>query len=169
MMAKTMLPIAMLLTLVLGALPAAADRRSHDKREPKIEKVAHKLVRATNELVAEAQDVRRHHRWRYTRALRSLYSLDRHAMAFSERVQRDGAYAHSTQREFRRLARAHREAESRVERLRRSERLQGDWARVDKLMGKLDTKLASLDSRHGRHREQARRYDRWRGAFAWNF
>ena len=91
MMSKTTLSIAMLLSLLLASLPAAAERRGHDKREPKIEKVAHKLAVATSELYAEARAAGRHQRsWRTRRALWSLSDLERRACAFSERVERYG-------------------------------------------------------------------------------
>ncbi len=172
MMAKTMLPIAMLLTWVLGALPAAADDRSRDRREPKVERVAHKLADATHELHAEAHDARRHRSWRHRRVVWSLHDLAQHARAFHHRVEHEGVYAHSTRREFRRLERAHETAQSRIEQLHHRGYLHHELARVDRLMGKLDTKLARLDRRHEGFRQHAWRdagRDRWRASFAWNF
>jgi hypothetical protein len=172
MMSKMTLSIAMLMSLLLVALPAAAEHRTHDKREPKLEKVAHKLAVATSELYAEARHGRPHHRWAVHRALFSLRDLERHASAFHQRVERHGVSAYETQREYRRLSRAHAAARYRVERLRRGDRLHDELARVDRLMAKLDTKLARLDTsrrqsrRHARHE---RRSDHWSAVFAWNF
>jgi predicted nucleic acid-binding Zn-ribbon protein len=172
MMAKTMLPIAMLLALVLGVLPASADDRSRDRREPKLEKVAYKLVEATHELHAEAHDTRRHRSWRQQRVVRSLHDLAQHARAFSQRVEHEGVYAHSTQREFRRLERAYETAQLRIEQLHHRGYLHHELARVDRLIGKLGTKLARLDRRHEGSRQHAWHdagRDRWRASFAWNF
>ena len=171
MMAKTTVSIAMLMSLMLVALPAAAEHRTRDKREPTVEKVAYKLAAATHALHAEAHDARGHSR-AYRYAVASLHDLDRSANAFSHRVQRDGIYAHTTQRAFQRLERAYETAVYRVEHLRHRRHLRDDVARVGRLMSRLDTQLAGLDRRHDRYRHHARydsRRDRWRAAFAWNF
>ena len=172
MMAKTMLPIAMLLTLVLGALPAAANDRARDRREPKLERVAHEFAEATHELHAGAHGARRHLSWRHQRVVWSLHDLAQHARAFHHRVEHDGVYAHSTRREFRRLEHAYQRAHVRIEQLHHPGYLHHELARVDWLMGKLDSRLARFDRRHEGFRHHAWRgagRDRWRASFAWNF
>jgi hypothetical protein len=165
MMAKTMLPIAMLLTLALGALPAAANDRS---RGAKVEQVAYELAEATHQLHAGAHHARRHHSWSHRRLVSSLHDLAQHARAFSHRVAHDGVDAYSTRREFRRLERAYGTAQVRIERLHHRGYLHHERARVDRWIGKLETRLARLDRRHERSRHHAGR-DRWRASFAWNF
>lgn len=174
MMAKTTISIAMLMSLMLVALPASAEhdeRRKRDKRETHAEKIAHSLKQATHELYAEARHSSRYN-WRYRYAISSLYDLERCARDFDRRVQRDGIYSYRTQRDFERLEATYHKAQYRVDRLRRSRHLRHELARVDHLMRKLEKKLARVD-RHGHgYRHHARvdtHRDRWRASFAWNF
>ena len=190
MTTRILLSIAMISSLLLGALPAAAEHPDRDRRDRKIEKVAYKLARATSELYSDAYHARPRHSRRYSRALRSLHELDRRACAFAERVEREGVRSRGTQRALRRLARAYDEARYRVDHLRRGRHLSKDLARLDEYMGRLETRVARVDGRGGRdardrhndarerrhepahHQGRYGRFDpaeRWHATFAWNF
>ena len=181
MMARMLLSIAIGSTLLLGALPAAAEHPDRDRRDRKIEKIAHQLARATSELYADAYNARPRHSRRYASALWSLHELDRRACAFAERVEREGAYSRGSERALRRLSRAYDEARYRVDGLRRGRHLRHDLARLDKYMGKLETRVARFDRRdvdrwrrgapadhHAWYGSRDRR-EGWHATCAWNF
>ena len=171
MMANIMIPMATMLMLVLGGLPAAADHRERDRREPKLEKVAHKLSRAANELYRDANRSRRFHRgWNQRAALNGFERLNDHACAFEERLARRGWYAPSTQAAYHRLLRAHDTAVRRLDRVDRRHRLNDEMARVSHLIQRLETRVARLERRDRRDRYAGwERHRGWRGTFAWNY
>lgn len=175
MMVKWMVPIAMFMALVLGGLPAAADHRDRDERKPKLERIAHKLTNATNELYREAAESRRFQRsYAHRSALRGLAALDENARRFEKRLARRGVNAYRTQAAFHELERAHAKAVVRLNRIDRRHRLHGELDRVTRLVNKLDTKIARVERRQDRrvaHRDARDRWDRrgWRGGFAWNW
>ena len=103
MKAMKLAPIAMILTLMLGVLPAAAEHRDHEGGEARLERLSHRLATATEELRDEVAESRRgrHFRQRYT--LRTLDRLERDAKKFHRRVERKGVYDRATRRAFRHL------------------------------------------------------------------
>ncbi len=177
MMVKLMIPMATFLMLVMGGLPAAADHRDRDRREPKLEKVASKLSRATSELYRDADRSRRFHRSRtHRKALRSFERLEHRACAFEERLVRNGFHDHTTRIAYRKLQIAHDSAVRRLSWVGDRHRLHDEMRRVNRLMDRLDTRVARVQRRHDRHdryawgdRDRDRGWRGWRGGFAWNY
>jgi len=151
MMTKMIAPIA--LALVLGALPAGAGSRDHERENGKLEKLAHGLESAAGELYRDAARHSRHRSWREWRALHALQRFDQRADRFLQQVTRHGIYHPRTEREFQQLERAFVTAEARRSDLRRARRLRDEFERVEQLMRKLDRRLAdrSDDERPRRH------------------
>jgi hypothetical protein len=151
MMTKMIVPIA--LALVLGALPAAAGSRHHERENGKVEKLAYRLESAAGELYRDAARKARHRSWREWRAMHALQRFDRRADRFLEQVVRHGVYHPRTASEFQKLESAFVKAQARRTDLRRARRLRDEFERVEQLMGKLDRRLARRgdDERPRRH------------------
>lgn len=168
MLKKTIVPIA-LAALVLGALPAAAARRSHEGGEHKVKALAHDLQQATRHLYRDAAHRRHYKRWSHWRAMRAVRHLDAQACRFEEYVERYGAADRRSRHEFRQLERAFQVARSRAEELPHARSLRDDFRRVERIVGRLDTRLASV---HGRSHERDRHHRRWDDRYArleWSF
>jgi hypothetical protein len=140
MMTEMIAPIT--LALVLGALPAGAASRHHERENGKVEKLAYRLERAAGELYGDAVRHARYRSWLERRALHALQRFDRRADRFLEQVARHGIHHPRTRRGFRRLEDAFVTAEARRSDLRRARRLRDEFERVDDLMRKLDRRLA---------------------------
>ena len=160
---KRLVPIAVALTLALGAFPAAAKHRSHDRPEAKLVRLAHELHEATSEVRHRAFESRRHRGFRHWRAVFALRNLDRDARRFHRTVEREGPYDRDTRWAYQRLEHSYGTAQHSFPRLRGKRRLHGDFARVERLMHRIDSRLARYDGRHRRndHRRHSR-HDRWR-------
>lgn len=170
-MEKT-IPIAVALTLVLGALPAAAKKRGHDRREARIERLAHDLHEAAASVYAGAFETRRYRCHRYWRAVSALERLDRNARRFHATVEREGPHDRDTRRAFQRLERSYGAARHTLPRLRGKRRLHRDFARVERLMHRIDDRLAQHPGQHrGYDRSRHRAYDRsrHRGRDHWRY
>lgn len=168
---KIIVPIAMA-ALVLGALPAAASQRPHEKRDDRTAQLARELQKATYHLYCRVAQRGHYRGWEHWRATGALRSLDHQARDFRARVDRYGADHHRTRHEFRELEEAFARARDRARGLHHSRHLRGDFERVAHLVHKLDTRLAAQvehrphdrdqrgrdDGRHDRHRHD--RYDR---------
>jgi hypothetical protein len=152
MMTKMIAPIA--LALVLGALPAGAASRHHERGNGKVEKLAYRLERASDELYGDAVRHARYRSWREWRALHALQRFERRADRFLEQVVRHGIHHPRTRRGFRRLESAFVTAEARRSDLRRARRLRDEFERVEHLMRKLDRRLADRTD-HERPRRHA--------------
>jgi len=163
MTTKRLVPIAVALTLALGAFPAAAKHRSPDRPEVKLMRLAHELHEAASEVYAGAFESRRHRGFRHRRAVFALRNLDRDARRFHRTVEREGPYDRDTRWAFRRLERSYDTAQHSSPKLRGMRRLHRDFSRVDRLMHRIDTRLVRYDDRHHRnaHRRHSR-HDRWR-------
>lgn len=160
MMTKMIAPIA--LALMLGALPASAGQRNHraeERHETKIETLAQKLDRATSELYSEARERGRYRGWRELRAVRSLRRLEYRAAVYENRVERHGAESRPAARAWRDLDHAYRVAAAQRDVVCRRRGLQDEFGRVDRLMEKLDRRIARLDSRDEPRRHASRRHD----------
>lgn len=150
---RTIAPIALALFL---ALPAAADHRRNDSRDDAGAKLADQLQKATAELYDEAAEHGRVHGIRAWRALHALRSLQARADRFEDHVARFGLGHPGTEYQLRLVADAYQTAESRRSGLHHGRRLDDEFARVDRLIHRLDHRLARRDE--GRHDE--RRYAR---------
>lgn len=163
-------PLAMALALALGALPASAEHRKQEKRDTQIEKIARALEKATGEVYREAVESQRPRRGPAQRtALRSLALLAHQADRFHDQVRDDGAHDRATLRAFRRLELAYAHARRGMPGLRTRAALHRDFRRVERLMGRLDTRIARIDVRADPRRYGSRRDRGPRGWFAWNF
>ena len=140
MMTKMIAPIA--LALVLGALPAGAASRHHERGNGKVEKLAYRLESAAGELYRDAARHARQRGWRARAAMHALQRLDHQADRFLEQVVRHGVYHPRTEREFQKLERAFVTAEARRSDLRRARRLHDEFELVGQLMRRLDRRLA---------------------------
>ncbi|MBW1683772.1 MAG: hypothetical protein JRS35_01790 [Deltaproteobacteria bacterium] len=151
MMTKMIAPIA--LALVLGALPAGAASRHHERGNGKVEQLAYRLESAAGELYRDAARHARQRGWREWQALHALQRLDQRADRFLEQVVRHGIHHPRTTHDFEQLERAFVRAEARRSDLRRARRLRDEFERVEQLMGKLDRRLVnrSDDERPRRH------------------
>ena len=147
MMTKMIAPIA--LALVLGALPAGAGPRQHERGNGEVEKLAYRLESAAAELYRDATRHGRYRNWREWRALSALQRFDQRADRFLEQVVRHGIHHPRTRHGFEQLELAFVRAEARRSDLRRARRLRDEFERVEQLMGKLDQRLAnrSYDTR----------------------
>ena len=152
---KNIAPIALSLSLMLGAGSAMADRRAHEKSEKRIERLALRLDDATSDLYREAVDHARYRSWREWRAVRALRIVERRADLFCTIVMRHGADSRRADRAFDELERAYGFATARRHSLRRGHHLRDDFARVDRLMKQVDQRIARFD-RHHDHRSHAR-------------
>ncbi len=167
MTAKTIAPMAMILALVMAALPAAADHGSKND-DRRIEKVARKLGKATDDLYCDLvySDLRRS--WNGWKALHAVRRLDRRAKDFYAHVDRNGFDRHARY-ELVALERAFHRADRRLDRVYLGRESRRDFRRVAKLMDRLETRVASYDPRDRRHRGDRRgeRHRRERVAYAW--
>ena len=166
---KNIVPIAMA-ALVLGALPAAASDRSHERRGDRAAQLARDLQKATYELYCRVEQRGHYHGWEHWRAAWALRSLDHQARDFRWRVDRYGADHHRTRREFRALEQAFARARHRARGLRHSRHLRDDFERVAHLVRELDTRLAAQaehrpHDRDYRGRDHDRRDHHRRGRF----
>ena len=152
MKAMKLAPIAMFLTLILGALPAAADHRGHGRANAGLERLAHELELATAELRDEVATI--HRGWRAHRrtALLSLNRLRHDARVFHRRVERDGAADRATRRAFRELEASFAAASERIPAVRHRRSIRRDFAQIAALMQRLETRMARIDHRHGGRR-----------------
>jgi len=160
---KTLVPIAVALTLALGAIPAAAKHRSHERPEAKLVRLAHELHEATSGVRRSAVAPHGHWSNRHWRALLALQNLDHNAHRFYWTVNRKGPQDRDTRRAFRRLERSYRIAQHSFRELRGARGLHRDSARVERLMHRIDIRLAQYDGRHrpSDHWRNGRR-DHWR-------
>jgi hypothetical protein len=161
MMTKMIAPIA--LALVLGALPAGAGPRHHERGNGKVEKLAYLLESAAEDLYRDAARHSRHRGRREWRALHALQRFDHRADRFLEQVVRHGIHHPRTRHGFERLERAFLTAEARRSDLRRARRLRDEFEHVEHLMRKLDRRLAEgtdygRPRRHAVVRPEARHY-----------
>ncbi len=177
---KTIAPIV--LALVLGALPANAERRSddddgirrrghetvrshesdayrshHERQEAKIAVLAERLDHATSDLVHEAVSRTRQRSGRERRALHALRRLERRADRYHARVERHGASSRRAEGTFEDLKRAYHAAAAYRGDLRRSRRVRHGFERVDEVMDKLDRRIAKLDRYEERRRHTSHR------------
>jgi hypothetical protein len=165
-------PIAMILTLVLGALPAAAEHRVHERYDTRLERLSHKLADATEELRQEVAESRRGWRLHKPYTLRTLDRLERDAKKFHRRVENRGVNHNATRRAFRRLEESFAAASDRISHRRFRRGIRHDFERVAKLMEKVEIRMARIDHRgdHRRHARHDRHHsDGWRvaGSFGW--
>ena len=140
MMSKMIAPIA--LALMLGALPAGAGPRDHEKGNGKVEKLAHRLESAAGDLYRDASRQGRYRNWREWRALHALRSFDQRADRFLEQVLNHGIRHPRTRHGFGQLEHAFVKAEAHRSDLRRASRLRDEFKRVEQLMRTLDRRLA---------------------------
>ncbi len=159
MTTKMIAPIA--LALVLGALPAGAGSRHHERGNRKAETLAYRLESASGELYRDAARPARYRGWRERRALHALQRFDHRVDRFLQQVVRHGVYHPRTRHGFERLEHAFVTAEARRFDLRHARRLRDEFEHVERLMRKLDQRLAyRTDSerpwRHGVVRSESR-------------
>jgi len=172
MKATKLAPIAMILTLVLGAPPAAAEHRAHERYDARLERLSQKLAGATEELRHEVAESRRGWRYHKRYALRTLDRLERDAKKFHRRVENKGVTHHATRRAFRHLEESFAAASDRISHRRFRRGIRHDFERVAELMEKVEIRMARLDH-GGDHRRHARHdrhhWDGWRvaGSFGW--
>jgi hypothetical protein len=163
MKAMKLVPIAMFLTLILGALPAAAGQRSQRSGDAGLERLSHKLVTATAELRDEMATSRRGWRIHQRYTLRALNRLEHDAKAFHRRVEREGVSDRSTRRAFRSLEASFAAVSERIPATRNRRVLRRDFAQVVALMEKVEARMARADHRRdGRHHARNGHTDRWR-------
>ncbi len=150
MLTKMIAPIA--LGLILGALPAGAGPRHHERGNGKLENLAHRLESAAEELYRDAARQARSRSWRERRALHALQRFEHRADRFLEQVVRHGTHHPRTRHGFEELEHAFVKAEARRSDLRRARRLRHEFERVEHLMRKLDRRLANqIDDKRPRH------------------
>jgi hypothetical protein len=145
MKASKLAPIAMLLTFVLGALPAAAGNRGHDRGDAGLARLSHGLAAATAELRDEVAASRRGWRFHQRHTLRALDRLERDAKVFHRRVENEGVYDHSTRRAFRHLEASFAAANDHFPARRMRHSIRHDFAQVAALMEKVEHRMARLD------------------------
>jgi hypothetical protein len=133
---------AIALALVLGALPAGAGSRHHERGHGKAETLAYRLESASAELYRDAARHARHRGWREWRALQALRRFDHGADRFLEQVVRHGIHHPRTRYGFEQLEHAFAMAEARRSDLRHARRLRDEFEHVEQLMRKLDRRLA---------------------------
>jgi hypothetical protein len=159
MMVKTLVSVALALTLgALSAPPAGAAHRSRERHDEKLAVLALRIEKASHQLYCDASESLRRGSWARWRALWALRGLDHQAQAFRRAVQR-GSGEHHMRQEFRELEWSLRIASRRLDHLRRSRELRRDVERVDRLMERVDRRLAFASehpSRHARHAHSAR-------------
>ena len=162
MKAIKLAPIAILLTLVLGALPAVAEHRVRQPGNAGFERLSHRLVTATEELRYEVASSRRGSRFHQRYTLRTLNRLQRAAEVFHNRVERVGVYDRSTRRAFRNLEASFAAASERIPATRHRRAIRHDFLQVAALMKRVETRMARIDhSRHGRGHARNDRHGRW--------
>jgi hypothetical protein len=168
MKAMKLAPIAMILTLALGALPAAAKPRVYERGHVGIEHLSHKLATATEELRDEVATSRRGWRFNQRYTLRKLSRLQHDAAVFHRRVERVGLYDHSTRRAFHELEASFAAANERIPAMTHRRSIRHDFLQVAALMERLETRMARLDHhRDGRGHAGNHREGRW--SIAGNF
>jgi hypothetical protein len=151
MLTKMIAPIA--LALVLGALPAGAGSRQHDRGNGEAVKLAHRLERAAEELYRDAARHARSRGLREWRALQALQLFDHQADRFLEQVVRHGIHHPRTRHGFEQLERAFVTAEARRSGLHGARGLRDEFERVEHLIRGFDRRLADQtdDRRPRRH------------------
>ena len=168
MLNRTIVPIA-LAALLLGGLPAAAAQRSHGGGEQKVKALVHDLQRATRHLYRDAAHGHHFNRWSHWGLMRAVRHLDAHARRFEGYVDRYGSADRRSQREFRELERAFHVAQLHAKETPYARSLRSKFRRVEHIVGRLDTRLASA---HGRSAERDRHHRRWDDRYArleWSF
>ena len=165
-------PMAMILTLVLGALPAAAEHRTPRRGDAGLERLSIELAKATEELRDEFTEGRRSRRFHQRYTLKTLDRLERDAKKFHRRVERNGVNDRATRRAFRRLESSFNAANERFPALKSRRGIRRDFARVARLMERVETRMAWIDQRrdhrrHASHDHQGDHADGWR--IAWTF
>ncbi len=166
----------LVLALSLWALPAAARDRHHGDhgRQPGHELQADRfadlpvqLERAAHRVHSRAEKFSRHRGWRQALALRALHRLDVQAGRFRERIERGHA---PTSWEMRQLLGSYHRAEARFDDLRRAKRLEGDFARVGRMVQRLEQRYAKRSRQHDRYAAQRpTRHHRSQVAFGWSY
>jgi hypothetical protein len=165
-------PMAMILTLVLGALPAAAEHRTPQRGDAELERLSIELAKATEELRDEFTES--HRSWRFHRpdTLKTLDRLERDAKRFHRRVERNGVNDPATHRAFRQLESSFNAANERFPALKSRLGIRRDFARVARLMERVETRMARIDQqrdhrRRASHDHDGDHADGWR--IAWSF
>jgi hypothetical protein len=165
-------PMAMILTLVLGALPAAAEHRTPQRGDAGLERLSIEFAKATEELRDEFTES--HRSWRFHRpdTLKTLDRLERDAKRFHRRVERNGVNDPATRRAFRQLESSFNAANERFPALKSRLGIRRDFARVARLMERVETRMARIDQqrdprRRASHDHDGDHADGWR--IAWSF
>ena len=164
------------LAVSLWALPAAAgdghDRdhgrhNGHELKADRFAEVALQLERAAHHVHARAEKFSRHRGRRQALALGALHRLEVQASRFRDRTER--GYT-PTSWERSQLLRAYHRAEARFGDLRAVKRLEGDFARVERAVERLDRVYA----KRSRERDRYAAYrpihrHRFEVAFGWPY
>ena len=163
MAAKRLVTIAAALMLALSAIPATAKHRSHDRSEKRLARLAYELHEATDAVYAGATLRCRNRCFWQWRALSALRRLDRDAGRFRHNLVRKGPDHRKTRKAFRRLERSYARARHTYPVLRRRGGLKDALVRVERLIHRVDHRLARSDRRHpGRDPLRHPRRDAWR-------
>ncbi len=150
----------LVLAVSLWALPAVARERHHGDhgRQPghelqadRFADLALQLERAAHRVHSRAEKFSRQRGWRQALALRALHRLDVQAGRFRERIERGHA---PTSWEMRQLLGSYHRAEARFDDLRRAKRLEGDFARVGRMVQRLEQRYARRSRQHDRYAAQ---------------
>ena len=164
----------LVLAVSCWVLPAAAESRHHDDRgryqghERKADRFAElalQLERAAHHVHSRAEKYSHHRGWRQARALHALHRLDVQARRFSGRVER--GYT-PTAWEMRQLLRSYHRAERRFDGLHAATHLEGDLARVERAVRRLEQVYANLSHERNQHAAlRPIRRHRFALAFGW--
>lgn len=166
----------LVLALSLWALPAAAGERhdrdhgrheGHEMKADRFAEPAAQLERAAHRVHERAEKFSRQRGWRQRLALRALHRLDVQARRFHDRVER--GYT-PTSWEIQQLVRAYQRADRCFDDLRAAKRLEGDFARVERAVQRLEQRFAMLSrerDRYAAYRPTRRHRAGW--AFGWRF
>ena len=180
MKARRLAPIAVILTLALGALPAAAEHRNQRRGNNGIAHVSERLAHATGALHSVATESRFRRGFHRRNALWTIERLDRDAKRFHRRVKRQGAFDRNTRVAFRHLEASFRRANQRFPVVKARRGVRRDFARVAGLMAQVEARMARIDHRIDhrrtgyrggndgrRHSSRSGSHAGWR--LAWNF
>ena len=164
----------LVLSVSLWALPAAARERhdgddrhqpGHELQADRFADLAAQLERAAHRVHERAEKVSRHRGRRQALALRALHRLDVQASRFRQGIETGHA---PTSWEMSQLLGAYRRAEARFPYLHRAKRLEGDFARVERAVQKLEQRYAQISREHDRYAAQRpTRRHRSRVSFGW--